>query len=621
MPVPNLDDTAAPAARRVDWRRVCLYVTLAALTMAVLVAGAGFVAQLRRAREYDVCRANLTQIGLALQAYHQAYRTFPPAHVRGPDGRVWHSWRVLILPYLGEQELYHAYHFDEPWDGPHNRELIDRMPACLACPGIDAGRGCTNYFAVVSPRTMWPAHLSLAISDIADGASNTVHVVESPRVDIAWTEPRDYSPGELRNSIRTERSPHLRGDAGRSRFMLFVDGTVQSIQIGADRSRLASLLTPAFGREWIGPEDWPQDLAGDPPPLDFGPIRSVADLAATDITAVRDADLPPGRSVLWCATFQLAWDALREKLRVDSVPFHSRPALAATLDRWWYPTDALSPDCYAVMLEGVDAASAERVRGKVREQFPGAESHAAPIDDILPGFRLYTYLEKRMPFAQEFDRLPEGTTFRANAGIMQVATFGVIADDGDGLGSPVFENQVRILDYVSDEDFVVELTTDAREHDRIILAKAAPESTLRQTWEAARSRIATPHQWHDRPHLMSVEPLVVPVLVFNLRHEFADLLGATLDLPRSDWDGSRIESAWQNIRLRLDERGADFVSEAEVSPVGSLDDPAAIEGPPPPEPRKFLFDRPFLIVLREQDAPEPYFIGWIGNADLMDVRQ
>ena len=47
----------------------------------------------------------LKQISLALNSYHEQYKTFPPAFVPGPDGRMWHSWRTLLLPFLGEQEL------------------------------------------------------------------------------------------------------------------------------------------------------------------------------------------------------------------------------------------------------------------------------------------------------------------------------------------------------------------------------------------------------------------------------------------------------------------------------------------------------------------------------------
>lgn len=618
MPAPDqcADAAEIPSAGRGFRWGWLLFVAVAA----PLLAGAAVVIRdLRLAADITECRENLRRIGLALHAYHDEHQAFPPAHVRGPDGKLWHSWRVLILPYLGEEELYRHYRFDEPWDGPHNRELTPRVPTVLACAAANAGSGRTSYFAVVSPRTMWPAHRSLTFMDVMDGTSNTIHVVEDVLTDVVWTQPRDVSPLELRENLRTQASPHHRTTAEHGRNMLFVDGNVRYVALHADPSLLPSLLTPAFGREWVTAEDWPTDLAGDPPPLDFGPMRNAVQLPATDISAVRDAELPAGKTVLWCATFQMVWDELRGRLQVDSVPFESQPPLAATLDAWHYPREALSHDCYTLMVDGVEPGAADRVAARVREQIPGADSH--PSSKTAPdGFRVYTYLEKRMPFAQEFERLADGAAFRTEKGEAPVAAFGVVPEKGYGLGTPVFAKQVRILDYVNDEDFIVELTTNGPQRDRVLLAKIEPESTLRRTWEAVQSRIDSPHQWHDRPHLMSVEPLVAPVLLFNLRRDFEELIGATLDLPNSFLDGYYIDEAWQNIRLRLDERGADFVSEAEVMIVGEFGDTDA-PGPPPPRPRRFVFDRPFLIVLREEQAVEPYFIGWIGNADLMEREE
>jgi hypothetical protein len=45
----------------------------------------------------------------ALRSYHRAKGHFPPAIVYGKDGRPWHSWRVLILPFLGYEYLYKEY--------------------------------------------------------------------------------------------------------------------------------------------------------------------------------------------------------------------------------------------------------------------------------------------------------------------------------------------------------------------------------------------------------------------------------------------------------------------------------------------------------------------------------
>lgn len=50
------------------------------------------------------CLDNLKHLALALHNYHDEYKSFPPAHIKGEDGRLLHSWRVLILPYLENQQ-------------------------------------------------------------------------------------------------------------------------------------------------------------------------------------------------------------------------------------------------------------------------------------------------------------------------------------------------------------------------------------------------------------------------------------------------------------------------------------------------------------------------------------
>jgi Protein of unknown function (DUF1559) len=64
---------------------------------------------------------------LAVANYHETYGCFPPAYLANRDGKPMHSWRVLILPFLAQQELYRAYNFDEPWNGPNNRNLESRI--------------------------------------------------------------------------------------------------------------------------------------------------------------------------------------------------------------------------------------------------------------------------------------------------------------------------------------------------------------------------------------------------------------------------------------------------------------------------------------------------------------
>ena len=81
------------------------------------------------------CTNNEKQIALALHNYHDQHNSFPPAFSQGKDGKPLLSWRVLILPFLDQQQaLYDQFHLDEAWDSPHNRTLIAKMPAVLSLP-------------------------------------------------------------------------------------------------------------------------------------------------------------------------------------------------------------------------------------------------------------------------------------------------------------------------------------------------------------------------------------------------------------------------------------------------------------------------------------------------------
>lgn len=99
-----------------------------------VVQAEGSVPWPQSAAELQVCRSesltHLRQIGLALHSFHATFNRFPPAIVVGPDGKPWHSWRVLLLPYLDERALYEEYKWDEPWDGPNNRRLIEARRRC-----------------------------------------------------------------------------------------------------------------------------------------------------------------------------------------------------------------------------------------------------------------------------------------------------------------------------------------------------------------------------------------------------------------------------------------------------------------------------------------------------------
>ncbi|MGH7201232.1 MAG: DUF1559 domain-containing protein, partial [Planctomycetaceae bacterium] len=127
----------------------------AALVLAVLMPA---VESARQAARRTQATNNLRQIGLALHNYHDVHGRFPPAVVMGPDGKTPHSWRVEILPFLDAVRLYEQYRMDEPWDGEHNKQLIEKMPAVFRSPAATDGKpGIPSYFALVGQGTVFDA--------------------------------------------------------------------------------------------------------------------------------------------------------------------------------------------------------------------------------------------------------------------------------------------------------------------------------------------------------------------------------------------------------------------------------------------------------------------------------
>ena len=143
---------------------------------------------------------------MAVVNYHDVEGHYPPPYIADKDGRPIHSWRVLILPYMEQQDLYKEYRLDEPWDGPNNRKLAHRMPKAYALHGeYRPGRTITNYFAVVGPTTVWRSDKAVTDKDVKDGLANTIMIVENRGLDVHWMEPRDLDVDTMDWNLQSPR--------------------------------------------------------------------------------------------------------------------------------------------------------------------------------------------------------------------------------------------------------------------------------------------------------------------------------------------------------------------------------------------------------------------------------
>ena len=168
-----------------------------------------------------------------------------------------HSWRVLILPFADETLLYKQYDFSEPWNGPHNARLANRIPHEYRCPAAreESLSSATNYLAVVGPATAWPGRKGVRFQDIKDGASDTVLLVEVADSTVNWMEPRDMTFERAVRGVNTDPrhgiSSHHRGGANVS----LADGSGRFLPDSVSPAALRTLLTLADGETIDDDED------------------------------------------------------------------------------------------------------------------------------------------------------------------------------------------------------------------------------------------------------------------------------------------------------------------------------------------------------------------------------
>ena len=194
----------------------------------------------------------LKQIALAFHNFNDAYRGMPAAAIRNKAGKPLLSWRVAILPFIEQVNLYREFRLDEPWDSKHNKKLLAKMPALYAptIQGKPARAGTTYYQVFTGPNTPFnpknvrgnpPINLGPSMpASFPDGTSNTFLVVEGGEA-VPWTKPVD-----LVHDAR--KAPPKLGGLFREGFhAALADGSVRFIGRKIDRANLRRLIDPADG--------------------------------------------------------------------------------------------------------------------------------------------------------------------------------------------------------------------------------------------------------------------------------------------------------------------------------------------------------------------------------------
>lgn len=201
-------------------------------------------AEIDKKSVYHESQNNLRQMGLAMHNFHDVNGRMPAAAICDPQGKPLLSWRVAILPYIEQEQLYKQFKLDEPWDSEHNKKLIAKMPTIYAAVQGEGKPGMTPYRVFAGNGAAFDLNVrgqqrgftpGKGLTQITDGTSNTIMIVEAEQVTWTKPEPLPFDPNKP--------LPKLGGVFKDGFNALGCDGAVHFIKNGIDANTLRALIT------------------------------------------------------------------------------------------------------------------------------------------------------------------------------------------------------------------------------------------------------------------------------------------------------------------------------------------------------------------------------------------
>ncbi|WP_404310420.1 DUF1559 family PulG-like putative transporter [Neorhodopirellula lusitana] len=235
--------------RSVAWvvAAVMMLLIVGAAVIAIAQVGGSAAQRVRQGRERMASIRNLEKIALALNAYAADHGTYPAPAILGQGGKPLLSWRVQILPYLGEEELFDRFNLNERWDSEENQMLsYQDMPAVYRHSSSQGWATDTVYHLVTGTGTLFPASGPLGPKQVLDGAGKTILCVEARKAS-NWTEPVDVDAITAGGKINSTGGSDLGGVTEGGVCVVTVDGRGHFLAESTPAMTVNALVSPKGG--------------------------------------------------------------------------------------------------------------------------------------------------------------------------------------------------------------------------------------------------------------------------------------------------------------------------------------------------------------------------------------
>jgi hypothetical protein len=348
------------------------------------------------------------------------------------------------------------------------------------------------------------------------------------------------------------------------------------------------------------------------------------DLKQTSIVATLDSPFPKYHNVIWCSTFQMAWDILKLYIIGEPVEIPGAEELAGRLNSAEFSPKNIENESFFATAGLLEEDIIAEIQDEMTQLFP---SEPTPVfDDIneLPPETIiaYSFLNAEIEFEYPFYAGNNEFDFRdSNGTVTEVTSFCTLSDSDS---ENMVREQVDVLCYENGDqgietEFAVDLCAYTNPY-QVVLACVPQQENLGKTVEFVERKISEFIQDPNYEQMRKLKPairggrfgeqpadsLIVPDVLYKLTHHFAELEGkAIANQPWLD-QGYIMGKAMLVTDFAMNRTGRVLKLDEDIVVTSATN------------VRRFDFNRPFLIYVKKREpAASPFFVMWVDNAELM----
>lgn len=310
-------------------------------------------------------------------------------------------------------------------------------------------------------------------------------------------------------------------------------------------------------------------------------------------------DVEFNMNTLWCSTFQLAWNELADNLNLEKIEFEDYPnsEIIDNLNKKSFTKDMINPKDYSIFVEN----NSPKILEKLKDYKITDYQLDMLKDNTSNGLVILASLNKNFEFPEKFEVATNNGTF--NKTIKGVTYFGLKGD------SSIYKDSIEVLYYydVNIFDFGIKLKTTT--DDEVILWSLKEEQYNTSFEDLYKEMSILSESYEGSKKIEDIDLFLVPNINIESNINYNSLCGKEI----KNSNGNFLSLASQHILLNMNNSGVKLKSDF-LTVTDSV-------GAPPASARRFLYNVPFVLFLKEKNQDKPYFAVKIIDSTFLEINQ